>query len=216
MNNLARRLEDSGVFQEMGDVIGTDGSGLVVRTSIGDYSARRAASCLLTPEINDFVLLAGNRRGDCYILAVLERRSGTRSRLTVDGDLDIHVPAGRMNVSAQDGVNVTSGKDVSVVSVGVNVNAVEGNVVIQKLSLLGAHVRAEVEKLKTFAGSVDSVMDRLVTRAKRSYRFVEETDQVKAERIDYAADKSMSLRGENAILVAEELVKVDGGQIHLG
>jgi hypothetical protein len=51
---------------------------------------------------------------------------------------------------------------------------------------------------------------------KRSYRFVEEADQVKAQRIDYAAEKSVCLRGENALVVAEELVKVDGGQIHLG
>ena len=49
---------------------------------------------------------------------------------------------------------------------------------------------------------------------KRSYRAVEETDQLRAGQIDYVAKETLSLHGENALLTAEELVKVDGEQIH--
>ncbi len=45
---------------------------------------------------------------------------------------------------------------------------------------------------------------------------MEELDQVKAEHIDYAASASMSLHAQNALVTAEELVKVDGEQIHVG
>ena len=64
--------------------------------------------------------------------------------------------------------------------------------------------------------TLDSVLDRFSQRVKRSYRTVEETDQLKAERIDYTASSTMSLHGENALVTAEQLVKVDGEQIHLG
>ena len=36
------------------------------------------------------------------------------------------------------------------------------------------------------------------------------------EEIDYVADKSVSIHGENTVVTAKDLVKVDGGQIHLG
>ena len=50
----------------------------------------------------------------------------------------------------------------------------------------------------------------------RVRRTVEELDHVRAEQIDYAAKKTMSLHGDNAIVTANELVKVDGEQIHVG
>ena len=47
-------------------------------------------------------------------------------------------------------------------------------------------------------------------------RVVEECDYLRSGEVDYRADKNMSLRGDNTMVTAKELVKVDGGQIHLG
>jgi hypothetical protein len=77
-------------------------------------------------------------------------------------------------------------------------------------------VRAQIDKLKLFAEHVDSVAERVAARVRRSYRTVEECDQVRAERIDYVAKGTMTLHAENALLTAEELVKLDGEQIHVG
>ena len=60
------------------------------------------------------------------------------------------------------------------------------------------------------------MLERLSQRVKRSYRTVDELDQLHARQLDYKVDKTMSLRAANALLTAEQLVKVDGGQIHLG
>jgi len=51
---------------------------------------------------------------------------------------------------------------------------------------------------------------------KRSFRTVEDIDQLKAKKIDYAAETTMALRAEHAVVHAEELVKVDGKQIQMG
>jgi hypothetical protein len=96
------------------------------------------------------------------------------------------------------------------------VNAVEGSVVLQGLSFLGDVVRAEVDRVKLVAQTFDSVLERLTQKVQRSYRTVTETDQLRAERIDYTADKVMSLHAEHALVSADELVKVDAEQIHLG
>ena len=47
-------------------------------------------------------------------------------------------------------------------------------------------------------------------------KIVEELDHVRAEQIDYAVEKRLSLHGENALITAQHLAKVEGDQIHLG
>jgi hypothetical protein len=216
MNNLARKLETA-LSHEIGRVTGTREGGLFgVRTEAGEYRAKRAVSCLLEPEVGDTVALLTTQAGVCYVTAVLEREPGATSRLVAEGNLEVQLQAGSFTVAAQEGVSLLSSKEVSLVAGSVRVHAQEGNVVLESLSFLGAFARAEVEKIKVVAGSLDQVLDRFSQRVKRSFRHVEEIDQVKAEHIDYAAKSSMSLHAQNALITAEELVKVDGEQIHVG
>ncbi len=84
-----------------------------------------------------------------------------------------------------------------------------------QLALVGSVVRAEVEAVKLSATTFESIVERVTQRIKRAYRFVE-SEQVRAERLDYAATKTVRLHAENAVLTAEELIKIDGAQIHVG
>ncbi|KYF82960.1 DUF3540 domain-containing protein [Sorangium sp. So ce394] len=216
MQNLARKLESTETFQETGRVVGAGAGGFVVRAGTGEHEAQRAVSCLVEPEVGDVVLLARSERGKSYVLAVLERAPGAAARVVHDGDIELQLRRGRFRVAAQEGIDLASGKDVSVASAGVRVNTVEGNVVFQRLSCFGAAVHAEVEKAKMVFTSLETVAERLTQKLKRSYRLIEQFDHVRADRIDYAAKQTASLRGENTLVTAEELVKLDGEQIHLG
>jgi hypothetical protein len=217
MRNLAKKQEyRQEVFQELATVVGIAGRTVAVRTEAGELELQRAASCLLQPAAGDLVLIAVTPAGQGFVLAVLERLEGTPSTITLDGNLDIKLPNGRLGFAAQEGVSVASGKDVSVVSGAVQVRAVEGNVALQSFTFLSTLFRAELEKAKVLGASLDTLFERLSQRVKRSYRVVEESDQLRAERIDHVAKGTMSLRGANTLITAEELVKVDGAQIHLG
>jgi Protein of unknown function (DUF3540) len=217
MRQLARKREQEVAFQEAGTVVDAlKGNALTVRTESGTYSARRAFSCLVEPMVGDVVLLSGLPGGACYVLAVLERESEAPARLVTEGNLEVRLTKGRFVVAAQEGVDLVTAQDVSVTAGGVRVNAAEGNVVLRQLSVLGSFVRAEFDRIKVLAESCDSVLDRMLQRVKRSYRFVEEHDQVRSAQIDYAAQNNASLRGGNTLITAKDLVKVDGEQIHLG
>lgn len=217
MRSTARKQEyKTEVSQELGTVTRIEGATFVARTEEGEHRARRAASCLLEPEVGDLVLLAVATDGRSYVLAVLEREEGAAGSIVADGDLTIKLVKGRFAVAAQEGVELVSGKDVSVVSGDLRVNAVDGTVALTRLSFLGDVVRAEIAKAKVLAGSFDTIAERISQKVKRAYRIVEETDHLRAEAVDYVAKKTMSLRGQNALVTAEELVKVDGDQIHLG
>jgi hypothetical protein len=217
MRHAARvRALQREISQDVGTVVRVEGRTFVTRTETGECQANRATSCLLEPAVGDVVLLALVSTGPVYVLAVLEREPGAPATIAMDGNLEVKLPAGALGLAAQDGVRLVSGKDVSVVCGEIGVNAVDGRVALRRLSFVGDFLSAELERVKVFAGTLDSVLDRLSQKVKRSYRVVEETDHLRAERIDHAAKKSLSLRAESAHITAEELVKIDGDQIHLG
>ena len=81
---------------------------------------------------------------------------------------------------------------------------------------MGQWVQGEIGKLKVLAVSVDSVVTRVSERVARSYRTVDEIDQVKAGQIDYTAKEQIRMHAKNTIVTSDNLVKVYGDQIHFG
>ncbi|WP_437805601.1 DUF3540 domain-containing protein [Sorangium sp. So ce1078] len=216
MQSVARtRRYQREAYGEHGAVLRVDGSAYIVETEDGEVRARRATSCLLEPATGDLVLLT-IVNGTCYILAVLEREEGAPSRLVSEGDLQIRLQSGSLGLAAPDGVHVTSGKDLSMVASTFRVQAKEGHVALELFSFVSKMARGEVDRAKLIGRSLDSQLERLLQRVKRSYRIVEEADHVRAERIDYAAKSNLTIHGENAKITASHLVKIDGDQIQVG
>ncbi|AUX41460.1 hypothetical protein SOCE26_028720 [Sorangium cellulosum] len=214
-NNVARKIEPEVAYQEAGRVVRAAEGAFVVASGSAEIEARRAVSCMVEPVAGDVVLVSVLPERGAYILAVLERQ-GSDVSLVLDGDLHVKLPRGRFVVGASEGVSFASGKEVGVVAGEVTVNARRGSLFVESLSYLGTAVQAEIEKVKVKAAALDTSVERVIERVKRVYRYVEEFEQLRAERVDYAARKNMSLRGENLLVTAEELVKLDGAQIHLG
>lgn len=212
---VARQIEPEAAYQEVGRVVRAAGGAFVVASGAAELEARRAVSCMVEPETDDVVLVAVLPARGAYILAVLERQ-GRDVSVVLEGDLHVKLPSGRFVVGAAEGVTFASGKEVGVVAGELKVNARLGSVFVESLSYLGTAVQAEIERAKVKATAFDASVERVVQRVKRAYRFVEEIEQLRAERVDYVAKKNMSLRGENTLVTAEELVKLDGAQIHLG
>lgn len=210
MDNVARKIEVKAVFQEFGEVVAIDAELLTVRTALAEVTARRAASCLLEPAVGDRVLLAAEERGDAFVLAVLEQRDPETSRLSVEGNLTLRSLRGKVSVAAQEGVEIVSAAAVQIMASAVEVKAIE------TLSVLGGAVKGELGKVKMYAATLDSFFERVSLHAKRSFRTVEEVDQVQARHIDYAASGNAHLRGDNALVSAHELVKLNGEQVHIG
>ena len=84
------------------------------------------------------------------------------------------------------------------------------------LALLASTVLAHADGAKIAVKAVDTFCDRLSQTVRRCFRTVEETDQLRAGRLDYRAENEMLLRAENVLAGARKLVKVDGEQIHIG
>lgn len=202
-------------FETTGTLVRIEGPVLVVRTEEGELRGRRAVSCLVLPVLGDYVLSAVDRHGDVYILAILQRED-RKVALSTEGDLELRAPEGRVSIAARDGVDLVSGGAVAIASRTFSLRSRLGSIVLKQLSYVGDIVRAEVSTARLEAGVVERFVDRVSETVKRSFRKVEELDQVKAKRIDYGAEQSLALHSENVVVAAKELVKVDGSQIHMG
>ena len=214
MQNLAKQLVTT-PEHEAGWLVRGDGDVFVVKTDRAVVHARRAPSCLVLPEPGDLVLVASLDAG-AFVIAILDRAPGRAATISVDGDLAIKLPTGSFTVTAQEGIEIAAEEKLEITAATLEVEAARGEIHAGEASLVAALVKSEIERVKVIARSVESVFGLVTERVKRAYRKIEEFEQVRADRIDYQAKRTLSLHGENTILTAEELVKVDGEQIHLG
>jgi len=216
MDNLARLVNREPVFLEYCSVTGSEGRFFTVETALGVLTAKKSVNCLVEPLPGDTVLISQTESGRCYILGVLERAEAGPSTLMFDGDVEVKTTDGRFSVAAQEGIDLVTAKDTSMVSAELSVNSMEAEVSIQHLSFFGMFLEGQIERIKLIGQACDSVFDRVSQRVKRSYRWVEELDQLRAGQLSYFVKKLMSLRGKYSVLTAEEDVRIDGDKILMG
>lgn len=213
MAAAARRLDDS-LSYEIAEVSSASPDALRVRAAAGEYAARRAASCLLEPAVGDRVALMSSPRGECWVIAVLERAEpDTVAALSVDGDLALR--GNTVSIEGARGVALT-GPAVRVATRALELAAAEGRAVLESLSLLAGSTDAEIGRARLTTSTLDVVAERVHTRAKRVLRFVEEIEQLRAGGIDAVARNLMNLRGKTTVVTAEEVAKIDGAQVLIG
>lgn len=177
------------------------------------WAARRAASCLLEPRVGDrvwFVAEAGPPgQQRSYVTAVLERAAGeVPARLSVEGAGEVHVEAEVLRLRAEAKLEIQTDE--------VRVQGRLASIVLDECSTILRSLFTYASKLTTVGKAIETMADRIVSHSKTSQRTVEAIDQVKAGTIDYRAAHSAQIAGEQALVTGTELVKVEGGQIHVG
>lgn len=217
MQSVAKKLSVSTVYQERATVVLVESPHEVLLESDGSrFRARRAVSCLVEPREGDLVLAAIGEDGAGHVLAVLERAEPGASTISVEGDLVLKSRDGKVQLVAQEGVELVTPKEASVVANRVVVSASEASLLSETISVVGDALRSEIGKVKVFGKTLDQVFDRFTQRVKASYRTVEELDRLRTKNLDHVAHGTLKMHAREAVVTADGLVKVDGDQIHLG
>lgn len=198
-NELIRQLVEQPVHA-IGTVLESDDPELLqVSLPQGDWVARRAASCLLLARPGDRVLVSGPNASALYVIAVLETARTRPCQLVLGQDAEISVN-GKLSLTTDELV----------------VRARRATTVIDQLCSFGRELSASIGRIKLVGNLLETFFDRVGHFASHSVRTVEGVDQVRSGTIDYRAAQSLSLHGSEIIATARTLVKVDGGQIHIG
>jgi hypothetical protein len=219
MHNLAVKTGFCQTILEQGRIVAKKDSGYEVETEIRSATVRRAVSCLVEPRIDDLVLIALTDAGNGHILAILEREDDeghTETTLAFDADLRIKTSAGRISLTAPDGLDLAGENDIRLLSSRLDITAAESRVDIKHLSFWGALFEGRIDVVTFLADRFESFMKRFSRITRQSYRQVDETDQLRCGRLNYRADKSLQLRGQFAQMTAQEDIHIDGERINIG
>ena len=202
---------------ELAHVISVDGRGCRVRSPAGrEVEARLAASCLVQPCPGDQVaLLSADGVDVAYVWAVLERAERGPLGIAAPDGLSVSAPAGAVVLSAQR-IELLSRQRLGLTGADVEVDACGLRFAFRELQAAGARAVLSIDVVRFAGKHLTQLLERALTRVRRSYRVVEESEHLSAGQLDYKVSETFSVRGKNNLITAEALVKLDGKQLHLG
>jgi|SRR6516165_6692149 len=172
-------------------LLAREGAALCLDHDGEQRSARLALGCTYQPEPGDLVL-AVPAGADIWVTALLARESGAPLRMAAPGGLTLE----------------TDGD--------LTVTAPRARVKIGELLHIGGKLVAELARLDLVAGLASTIAQQVTLHAGSYLRQVDILEQVKAGSIIQQAETSLELRAENAFLSADNLVRMDAEQVHIG
>ncbi len=186
----------------------------VVECDGHEWKCRRAASCLLQPQIDDTVLISGPERERVYLIAVIEQAQQNQSQFSVPGELTISAES--INIQSVAGMQLQGGSELAMNSEQLKLNARKGECVVDEMQYTGREVKSTIGMMRIIGRVYESIMDRLSFMSRTSFKITEEVEHMRAGTIDYQAEQSARLHSKYTMVTAKDLVKVDGKQIHMG
>jgi hypothetical protein len=195
---------------------GEDASTFRVLSRSTAVDARPAASCLLEPRSGDRVLVS--RRGtEAFILAVLERETTSTTTLKLGLDVALSVDASqRLKVEGAREIHLHATDVLEARARDVRVQADATRLISRAVEVIGGSLDTSFDRVVSLSRAVETVADEVIARAKRSLRFISELDSTRARVIETRAEGPISIHGENTIVTARKLAKIDSDQIHIG
>ncbi len=175
-----------------------DGS-LTVESEGRGWHCRRAASCVIAPELGDYVLIASTDE-QLWLLAILERAAVHQpAQLSVEGDLQIY-----------------SEGELSLHSQTLRMTAEEGDCHVGTMKYSGESLSAWVSLTRVVGQRAESVWHTVTQISHHLLRKTTHTEQVRAGQLDMKAEDYARLHANNILITSKAITKVDSEQIHMG
>lgn len=196
-------------------VIGRDNlEFLLVTAGTLTLRAYKAAGCLLQPEDNDTVLIVRNAQEGNFILTVLVRDQSA-GRVMLPGDTTLCAEGGNLRL-AGDTIEIRGEKVAAVMAPAIKLQGVKGEALFADLSLTACCAALQAGKLSLVAATIDTVAERITQRVRDCFRWVARMDSTRAGQVSINATDRFDVSAEDASLVAECDVKIEGDKIRLG
>lgn len=166
--------------------VAKEGNGRLFLRQRATFKLSTAASCLIQPQAGDLVSAVIHHR-QVFVTAILQRQQVDAPVVLNSGEVPLHLQAPSLEIHGADKITLHT----------------------RKFSLF-ANTSVWVAKV------LHQVADALFIRAKHAHRQVENTDEVQARHISQQAEQSLIVNSRIGSLTASAVMKIDGGQIHMG
>ena len=162
------------------------------------------------------MLVTGPDEQRLYLTAVAEQADARHARVDVEGDLTLASERGAINVQSPTQLTLQGERGLSLGTAALDIDAKTADCRVGRLAYRGEEAHATVLNIRVIGIVYEAIVDRLVHLSKSAFRMTEGVDQVRAAQIDHHASEMARLHGKNVILTAQDLLKTDAKQIHMG
>ncbi|SAI69892.1 Protein of uncharacterised function (DUF3540) [Bordetella ansorpii] len=190
--------------------------GYAVRCDGREWLARRAASCLLTPELGDTVMISGPDASRVYLIAVIEQADPASGTLEMEGRMLLRSRTADVALQAAADVRIAGREGVRVETGKLHVQADEAGCSAARMHYVAGEVQGAVGTMRLVGRVYEAVVDRLSHLSRMAFRSVGEVEQVRVGTMDYQAGQSARVHAPYTVVTADALVKVDAKQVHMG
>lgn len=178
--------------------------------------ALRADSCLLEPQAGDSVLVCSSgSHAPAFILAVLSSLQRASATVVLPGGATLTTDDGHLRIAARQ-VELAGRETVSLQGPALAVETLTAQLNCQRLTTSAQEVEARFGSVTMLASTVTSTVQRLVQRARDSFRWTDNIDETRAGRLRIKVAERFHLSARHASVVAEGQVKIDARKIDLG
>lgn len=192
---------------------------LVVMTERGPVACKVAASCLVRPESGDLglIAMARNDQDTAYVLAVLERADPeTAMHIDLHAGANLVAQKGPVHISAETDLRLHGGNNLDASAPSMSFVTTSVRWLAHTFSLLGKTVEAVCSVWRESSTDRETTAQTWTQRLGDCHRHVQDLDETQAGTSRTLAKDTALLHGRVSYVQAEEFVKVDGQEVHLG
>src|SRR5690606_16849457 len=151
-----------------------------------------------------------------YLIAIIHQAKPGTARLETRGNMVIACPQGNISMQAGKALGLEGKEGLELDAAALRLRADKAQCAVGELDYIGTKARFSVAAVRLIGSACEVVMDRISQLAHQVFRLTEDTEQVRAGRIDYQAEHTVRLHAQHTLLTGKDLVKVDAAQIHMG
>ena len=180
------------------------------------HRVRRAASCLIEPELGDQVLVCeGVQPEASFILAVLTRAQPEAASLCLPGGVVLRTQGRQLAVHADD-IELNGREKVGLNTVLLDIGAVAATARVAHVQSWSETIESHAVRMTLVAKTMTQEIGRLIARVRESWRKVDGLDETQVGRMRVHVEGHQQVDAGHVTMNAEGFVRIDGKKINLG
>jgi hypothetical protein len=179
------------------------------------YPAKVSFSCLVQPNVDDVVLLAGDAESGYYILSILERPGAQDMTLAFPASTSLHNLNGSMNILSSQSVSFAAQK-LSMIAENSVHRSKKAYVDYDQLTAKGHDAVLNFGSVRVISNLINTIAKQAIQKFHGYIRHTESADQIKAGQMSRTVEGLYSMDSKYTIMVSKKDTKIDGEHIHMG
>lgn len=196
-----------GCDMEEARIKGRSGQRLLLETAGGVENARQAVSCLVRPEVNDWVLIT-RTPSSVYVLAVLERAGPDNSPTTLSVN-------GPLTISSPEEINLAS-RSAHLMNGETKITSEQVSMVAGKLEATTDEVISRSRSVRLIGKAFDLVAERVTRQAKTLLSRVQGQEVRQSGDLTQQVTRTHMQQSRQTVVDARKDLRMNAERIHMG